>query len=98
MAIVRRNEALRLPSVAQGVAEGPETVFNGGITGTLSRPYLFTEFVLRNHTVAVRQKIDEHLEHFGSQSDRLASPAQEIALGVEETIRKEVPHGLDLPA
>jgi hypothetical protein len=87
---------LRLPGVTHSLTYGLQTIFNGGITGTLSRPHLFTEFLFRNHTVAVRQKIDERLEHFGSQSNRLASPAQEITLGVEEAIRKEVAHGLDL--
>ena len=69
------DEALRLPVVADGLAYGLETVFNCGIADSLSRPYLFTELLLRNHTVAVRQEIGKHLEHFWSQSDRLASPA-----------------------
>src|SRR5437870_2109780 len=75
MAIPRLDEALRLPIVANGLAYGLQTVFNRGITDSLSRPYLFTQFLLRNHTVAVRQKIDKHLEHFWPQSNRLASPA-----------------------
>jgi len=75
LAIPRLNEALRLPIVANGLAYGLETVFNGGIADSLSRPYLFTELLLRNHTVAVRQEIGKHLEHFWSQSNRLASPA-----------------------
>src|SRR5215813_6919513 len=95
-AIPRLNEALRLPVVAKSVAQGLETVFNRGIAGSLSRPDLFTQFLLGNHTVAVRQKIRKHLELFGSQSNRLASPAQEITLCVEEAIRKEVEHGLNL--
>src|SRR5262249_43518599 len=77
------NEALRLPSVADDVAYGLKTVFNRGITDCRSRPYLFTQFLLWNHTVAVRQEIGKYLEHFWSQSNRLASPAQEIALRVE---------------
>src|SRR5262249_31051146 len=97
MAIVRLDEPLRLPRVADGLAYGPETVFNGGITGTLRRPDLGTEFLLRNHTVAVRQQIRQRLEHFGAQSNRLVSPVQEITPCVEEAIRKEVAHGLDLP-
>ena len=59
---------------------------------------MFAQFLFRNHTVAVRQKINERLEHFWPQSNRLVSPAQEITLCVEEAIRKEVAHGLDLPA
>src|SRR5262245_38667683 len=62
--IPRLNEALCLPSVADGLAYGLETVFNGGITDCRSRPYLFTEFLLWNHTVAVHQEIGEHVEHF----------------------------------
>jgi hypothetical protein len=96
--IPRLNEALRLPGVADGAAYGLETVVNGGITDCRGRPYLFTEFVLGNHTVAVHQEIGEYLEHFRSQSDRLVSPAQEIALCVQDTIRKEVVHSLDLLA
>jgi hypothetical protein len=98
LAIPRLDEALRLPIVANGLAYGLKTVFNRGITNSLSRPYLFAQFLLGNHTVAVRQKIGKHLEHFWAQSNRLASPAQEITLGVEEAIRKEVAHGLDLSA
>src|SRR5712691_6029900 len=75
LAIPRLDEALRLPGVADGMAYGLETVFNCGITDSLSRPYLFTQFLLCNHTVAVRQKINKHLEHFWPQSNRLASPA-----------------------
>src|SRR2546425_9859106 len=75
LAIARLDEALRLPIVANGLAYGLETVFNGGIADSLSRPYLFTQFLLWNHTVAVRQKISKRSEHFGSQSNRLASPA-----------------------
>jgi hypothetical protein len=66
---------LRLPIVANGLAYGLQTIFNCGITDSLSRPYLFTQFLLWNHTVAVRQKIDKRLEHFWPQSNRLASPA-----------------------
>jgi hypothetical protein len=98
LAIARLDEALRLPGVADGMAYGLQTIFNGGIPGAPSRPHLGTEFLLRNHTVAVRQKIEERLEHFGSQAHRLASPVQEITLGVEEAIRKDVTHGLDLSA
>jgi hypothetical protein len=98
LAIPRLDKALRLPVVTNGLAYGLETVFNCGIAYSLSGPYLFTQFLLRNHTVAVRQKISERLEHFRSQSNRLVSPAQEITLGVEEAIRKEVAHGLDLSA
>jgi hypothetical protein len=75
LAIPRLNEALRPPGVANGLAYGLETVFNRGITDRLSRPYLFAQFLLWNHTVTVRQKIEEHVEHFGSQWDRLTSPA-----------------------
>jgi hypothetical protein len=75
LAIPRLDEALRLPGVTDGVAYGLETVFNCGITDRLSRPYLFTQFLLWNHTVTVRQKIEERLEHFRSQSNRLISPA-----------------------
>src|SRR5215831_17904862 len=98
LAIARLDEAWRLPGVADGVAYGLQTIFNGGITGTPSRPHLCTEFLLWNYTVAVRQKIEECLEHFGLQAPRLASPVQELPLGVEEAIRKDVAHGLDLSA
>ena len=98
LAIARLDETLRLPVIADGVAYGLETVFNRGIAHSLSRPHLFAQFLLRNHTVAVRQKISKRLEHFWPQSNRLASPAQEITLCVEEAIRKEVTHGLDLSA
>src|SRR5439155_11381501 len=74
------------------------TVFNRRITSSLRRPHLFTEFLLRHYAVTVRQKIGEHSKYFGSQSNRLASPAQEIMLGLEDAIRKEVAHGLDLSA
>jgi hypothetical protein len=67
--IPRLNEALRLPGVANGVAYGLETVINGGITDCRGRPYLFTEFMLGNHTVAMHQEIGEHLEYFRSQSN-----------------------------
>jgi hypothetical protein len=96
--IPRLNAALRLPGVADGAAYGLETVVNCGITDCRGRPYLFTEFMLGNHTVAVHQEIGEHLEHFRSQSNRLASPAQEIALCVQDTVRKEVVHSLALLA
>src|SRR5262249_20355135 len=98
LAIPRLDETLRLPVVTDDLAYGLQTVFNCGITDNLSRPYLLTQFLLWNHTVAMRQKISKRLEHFRSQSNRLASPAQEITLGVEEAIRKEVAHGLDLLA
>src|SRR5215813_3694954 len=98
LAIPRLDETLRLPGVADGLAYSLQTVFNCGITDNLSRPYLVTQFLLWNHTVAMRQQISKRLEHFRSQSNRLASPAQEITLGVEEAIRKEVAHGLDLLA
>src|SRR5215468_6832317 len=75
LAIPRLDETLRLPVVANGSTYGLQTVFNCGITDSLSRPYLFTQFLLCNHTVAVRQKIGKHLEHFWPQSNRLASPA-----------------------
>src|SRR5262245_12918681 len=96
LAIPCLDETLCLSVVAYGLAYGLETVFNSSIADSLSRPYLFTEFLLWNHTVAVRQEIGKHLEHFWSQSDRLASPAQEIALCIQEAIRKEVAHSLDL--
>jgi hypothetical protein len=98
LAIARLNETLHLPVIADGVAYSLETVFNRGIAHRLSRPYTFAQFLFRNHTVAFRQKISQRLEHFWPQSNRLASPAQEITLCVEEAIRKEVAHGLDLPA
>jgi hypothetical protein len=66
---------LRLPGVADGTAYGLQTVFDCGITDSLSRPYLFGQFLFRYHTVTMRQKIGEHLEHFGSQSNRLTSSA-----------------------
>jgi hypothetical protein len=75
LAIPRLDEALRLPIVADGVAYGLQTVFNRGIADSLSRPYLFTELLLRNHTVAVRQERGKRLEHFWSQWNRLVSPA-----------------------
>jgi hypothetical protein len=98
LTIARLNETLRLPVVADGPAYSLETVFNRGIAHSLSRPHLLAQFLLRNHTVAVRQKISKRLEHFWPQSNRLASSAQEITLCVEEAIRKEVTHGLDLSA
>jgi hypothetical protein len=98
LAVARLNETLRLPIIADSVAYSLKTVFNRGIAHSLSRPHLLAQFLFRNHTVAVRQKISQRLEHFWPQSNRLASSAQEITLGVEEAIRKEVTHGLDLSA
>src|SRR5215510_3627864 len=75
LTVSRLNETLRLPIIADGVAYSLETVFNRGIAHSLSRPHLFAQFLLRNHTVTVRQKISKRLEHFWPQSNRLASPA-----------------------
>jgi hypothetical protein len=98
LTIARLNETLRLPVITNGPTYSLETVFNRGISHSLSRPHLFTQFLLRNHTVTVRQEIGKRLEHFWSQSNRLASPAQEITVCVQEAIRKKVAHNLDLSA
>jgi len=53
LAIPRLNETLRLPVVADGAADGLETVFNRRIAGSLRRPHLFAELLLRHDTVTV---------------------------------------------
>jgi hypothetical protein len=64
LTVARLDEALYPSVIANGLTYGLEAVFNGGVTDRLNRPYLFTEFLLGNHAIAVCKKIRKRVEYF----------------------------------
>jgi hypothetical protein len=60
-------------------------------------PDLGDQLLLRDRTLAMDEQINEEAEHFRPQPDGLAGPGQDVALGIEDTVAKDIVHGSTPP-
>jgi len=58
--------ALHVPTVPDGLARPFDAALQRRLTDELTGPHLRTQFLPRDHMVAMRQQIHEHLEYLGS--------------------------------
>src|SRR5499427_2385489 len=92
IAALRLDDALRLPAVPHHDAHGAQAALQGSITDCVPLPDLLTQFLLRDHPVAMFDEIVERLKDLRRHPGTLTRPMQDIQLGVQGTIGKAVEH------
>jgi hypothetical protein len=88
------NPVLGPPAIAEGLTDHHQPLRQDPRANVAIGPQVLEEFLLRDHTVAVLEEVDEEIQGLRLDLAQCPSMAQFVELG----IKRIVPKGIDHPA
>jgi hypothetical protein len=86
------NPVLGPPAIADGLPDHHQPLRQAPRADVAIGPQVLEEFLLRDHTVAVLEEVDEELQGLRLELAQFACTTQFIALGIERIVPKGVEH------